>query len=133
VAENGYTQLPPSADRSQMRWEINEQLVSPEIALQLRRNQLMAHPLGLFPGTPPETGGWAVVFQFTPEYLDRSRARDDTADAPAGGRAVYVRTAPSSMQATMAHAEVRLDAVTVRLPSPEETAAACANSLAHER
>ena len=58
-------------------------------------------------------------------------ARDGAGDVPAGGRAVYVRVGTSGAQAAMAHAEVRLDVVTVRLSSPEQTAAAVTTAPGH--
>jgi hypothetical protein len=124
VVENGYTNLPPSKDTSRIKRELGQGGMPVEMLLSLRKGRIKLHPFGLTPGTPPDESGWTVAFAFTPEFL--AEVTDIEPRASRAGRGVYVTPTTWGLETHMTHAVISLDKMTVRLPSEEETASACA-------
>jgi len=127
VVENGYTDSPPSRDASRIDRELGEGGMPMELLMRIRQGALKRHPYGLNPGTPPDTSGWTVVFEQTPEFLARPSVRDRPDRGPwSRGRGVLVRPTASGLETSMVHIDLILDRTAVRLPSEQETASACA-------
>lgn len=117
IADNGYTTAPPSTDPSRWRAEPWEERFPLDRVIGMRRGRLRPDAVGLLPGRGGNGEGWTVLF---PYHHTPSGRRIE-----GWGRGVFVPPGGEGETPFMHQVEISFDDATVRLSSPEETAAEC--------
>ena len=83
IADNGYTDLPPLADRRQLSFETIEWADNIDEMLRLRHNTLERKAYGVRRGKWGDPQGWTIAFRSKGE--DQQTGRRVTMDGKGGG------------------------------------------------
>jgi hypothetical protein len=119
IADNGYTESPPSTDAAKWRPELQEERLPLAAVVASRRGQLLQGATGLFPGRAGEGEGWTILFKYRQQPGNRKPGSSGEY-----GRGVYVPERDAT-ELFIQQLSIKLDTATIRLDSRETTSAAC--------